>query len=486
MAEGGISARSLFNLFPKNLWAPKQKANDDAGSYTPVAQATREIPDGGLWPKENKAKASRPRKWSYSDLLTTDQAFWHCMSLVLGLGTLTIPYVLRELGWGGLVLLAMLAWVSAHTAKLLCVCIDYVPDDGRKGLVKVLNTYQDIGEAAYGEKGRRFVSFILYVDLVASSALFLIFIANNLNDIFPGRLSPTTWIIGTACTLLPTVWLKLQKLTFLSALGSYIMIILVLAILYAALSTAPESLEHNEYHWFRFKMGAVGNMIFAFAMHGTLLTIYRDMRTPADAPALFNKVYLAGYMLKLVVGATGYYLFAQNTSDQISLNLPIAWLKTGITLAVTLKKWLTYALPLEPVAVDLERDGERRSIRIRSGLVLLTVILAMGLPFFGLFQSLVGSLCAGFLVLLFPLVFYLKLYGNKISRREYGFNTGLLFVSCFLVALASYQALEEGLEMWKSQGDGAVLDIVSDGMSSVETSLLGEQVDAVQLDLNEN
>jgi hypothetical protein len=38
----------------------------------------------------------------------TRQAFWHCVTLVLGLGSLTIPYTLEEVPWAGLLVLAAL------------------------------------------------------------------------------------------------------------------------------------------------------------------------------------------------------------------------------------------------------------------------------------------------------------------------------------------------------------------------------------------
>ncbi|GBG24343.1 Amino acid transporter AVT1B [Hondaea fermentalgiana] len=488
----------LFKAFPRNFLGGKAKAHDDApspgsapgtpsgggpnsaGGSGSINSSSNEIPDEGLWPKGNKAKSNRPRKFSYGDMLSTQQAFWHCMTLVLGLGTLTIPYVLKELGWFGLVLLALLAWLSAYTAKLLCICIDYVPEaTAGRDVVKVLNTYPDIGEAAFGARGRTFVNYILYIDLVASSALFLVFIATNMAEMLPGLFTPSVWILVTGISLLPTVLLKLQKLTFLSAIGSYIMLALVVAVLYAAISTAPESLEKNEYHMARFQVQAAGNMIFAFAMHGTLLTIYRDMRSPNEAGALFDKVYATGYLLKFLVGATGYYLFAQNTSDQVTLNLPIPWLKTVITLAVTLKKWLTYALPLEPVAVELEQRSNGRSALIRVGLVVLTVIMAIFLPYFGLFQSLIGSLCAGFLVLIFPLAFYLKLYGKtNLSARSRFFHWALLILSVILVVLASYRSLEEAFMLW---WDTDAVVIPSDSVLGTGASVVPQDVkDAAQ------
>ena len=395
--------------------------------------------------------------------LTTSQAFWHCMSLVLGLGTLTIPYTLKKLGWAGLIVLAVIAVLSAHTAKLLCRCIE--ARTGASALKGRMENYPDIGEAAYGKAGRRLVEWILYVDLVASAALFLVFIATNLKGVFPNAgLGRIGWIVAVSLSLLPTVWLKLEKLSFLSVIGSFIMLALVFTVVYAAFSAAPETLDDNHYDFARMEFDAVGNIIFAFAMHGTLLTIYRDMRQPKDAEKLFNKVYLCGYILKFTVGVTGYYLFAQNTLDQITLNLPIPWLQRFITLAVTAKKWLTYALPLEPVAKAAERGdcfrsgkisalvipSKLRSVVIRTILVGSTAILAISIPFFGLFQSLVGSLCAGFLVLIFPILFYLKLFKSSMPRREYLFHAFLLGVACLLVGLSAQKSLKMAAAAWIS------------------------------------
>ena len=277
------------------------------------------------------------------------------MSLVLGLGTLTIPYTLKKLGWRGLIILALLAALSSHTAKLLCRCIDVRMDDEEKDVKGRLENYPDIGAAAFGSTGRRVVEWILYVDLIASAALFLVFIATNLMSTFPSvGFSRVSWILVVTTSLLPTVWLKLEKLSFLSIIGSLIMVTLVVTVIYAALSAAPETLSDNHYDMVHFELDALGNIIFAFAMHGTLLTVYREMKNPKDAEGLFDRVYMAGYVLKFTVGVTGYYLFAQNTMDQITLNLHVPWLQSFITLAVTLKKWLTYALPLEPVAKAAE------------------------------------------------------------------------------------------------------------------------------------
>jgi vesicular inhibitory amino acid transporter len=222
---------------------------------------------------------------------------------------------------------------------------------------------------------------------------------------------------------------------------------MVLAIVFTLFTSRTEHLPNlSEYRLARFETQAIGNQVFAFAMHGTLLTIYQDMRRPQDAEKMFDRVYLTGFLLKFIVGASGYFLFGMAVSDQITLDLPNPHMRVFITLAVTLKKWLTYALPLEPVARALE-DAPFRLSRIlsRSGLVLFTVLVALWLPHFGLMQSLIGSLCAGFLVLVFPVAFYLKIVPNhgKMDIMKYRV---LLVVSSILVWFAAVASVREAVE----------------------------------------
>ena len=385
--------------------------------------------------------------------ISTRQAFWHCMSLVLGLGTLTVPFTLHRLGWfAGLCILASLAWLSSHTSKLLCRCVDALEGAGlpaASGPSRAVKTYSDIGEAAYGLAGRRAVDVVLYVDLVASSALFLVFIATNLESLFPGvGLATERWIAVCAASLVPTVLMRLDGLASLSAFGSYVMVTMVLAIVTTLFLASDAALPApSEYRFARFETQAIGNQVFAFAMHGTLLTIYQDMKRPQDAERMFDRVYLTGFLLKFIVGASGYFLFAGRVSDQITLDLPSPAVRVFITLAVTLKKWLTYALPLEPVARALE-DAPLKLPRAasRSGLVLLTVLIALWLPHFGLMQSLIGSLCAGCLVLVFPVSFYLRIYGSSLAWRERAVYLALLAVSCVLVWLAAVASVREALQ----------------------------------------
>lgn len=74
------------------------------------------------------------------------------MNLVLGLGTLTVPHALKQLGYvGGIITLAFLAMLSSYTSKLLCRCVE----SSRKDSPEKKLTYSDLGDSAFGNFGRR-------------------------------------------------------------------------------------------------------------------------------------------------------------------------------------------------------------------------------------------------------------------------------------------------------------------------------------------
>lgn len=88
-----------------------------------------------------------------------------------GVGLLTTPYALQKGGWLSIMLLFVFANISFYTGILLKRCLDSGPG---------LQTYPDIGQAAFGMKGRIFVSvssFVIFFSLhFINAALILHFI----------------------------------------------------------------------------------------------------------------------------------------------------------------------------------------------------------------------------------------------------------------------------------------------------------------------
>ncbi|KAL0332076.1 UNVERIFIED_CONTAM: Amino acid transporter AVT1I [Sesamum calycinum] len=75
------------------------------------------------------------------------------MVTVLGVGILSIPYALSSGGWMSLILFFLIAGSTFYTGLLIQRCMDMDPN---------IRSYPDIGERAFGAKGRTFWSYSFF------------------------------------------------------------------------------------------------------------------------------------------------------------------------------------------------------------------------------------------------------------------------------------------------------------------------------------
>lgn len=75
--------------------------------------------------------------------------FYTGMNVLCGVGILSTPYAIKEGGWAGISVLFIFAILSLYTGILLRSCLDSQPG---------LETYPDIGQAAFGTWGRIAIS----------------------------------------------------------------------------------------------------------------------------------------------------------------------------------------------------------------------------------------------------------------------------------------------------------------------------------------
>ena len=75
------------------------------------------------------------------------------LNVLCGVGILTTCFGIKQAGWLSLLLLPLLGACSCYTGLLLKRCIDSSP---------TIETYPDIGRAAFGTPGRIFVSVCIF------------------------------------------------------------------------------------------------------------------------------------------------------------------------------------------------------------------------------------------------------------------------------------------------------------------------------------
>ncbi|GFP91848.1 vacuolar amino acid transporter 1 [Phtheirospermum japonicum] len=136
------------------------------------------------------------------------------INVLCGVGILSTPYAVKEGGWAGLSILFIFALLSYYTGILLRYCLDSQPG---------LETYPDIGQAAFGTTGRVAISIILYVDLYACCIEHIILESDNLSSLFPNAHlnlgvfelnSPHLFAVMMALAVLPTVFFGICTLLY--------------------------------------------------------------------------------------------------------------------------------------------------------------------------------------------------------------------------------------------------------------------------------
>lgn len=155
--------------------------------------------------------------------------------------------------------------------------------------------------------------------------------------------------------------------------------------------------------------------------------VEQSMRNRRD----WNKVITAGLtfcvLLYFLAAVPGYYVYGTASLSPIyeSLSDTNKGPKYASIIIITIHLILTTPILLTSFALDVEKmlkiNPEHRSFVVewslrfmfRGALIVVIAVIAIFVPFFGDFMSLLGAFSNCALVFIFPVVFYYKLTGVK-------------------------------------------------------------------------
>ena len=405
---------------------------------------------------------------------TTEQALANSVNILLGVGTLSVPYALKESGWTGLLVLLLLGATTNYTGKTLIRCqrrgslpmrtnfntYSDVNEDGAVQVVKkarrALTTYEDIGEAAFGEFGRSLISWVLYAELIGTCGLFFILEGDHLKLLFESTMqSKETLMLLAAGVMIPTTWLvDLSKLSLIGALGFVASVGLTGVVgfdLVKAL-TNPSGYEFPHtalVHYSTYPL-SFGLLAFVFAGHAVFPAIYTSMQKPEEYESMLDKTYGVVMTNCLLLGCAGYFLFGDKVSSEVTLDLPAGIISTIALGLITINPFAKFALTMDPVArgveekFDLDTSKEENLLparAARTGLGLFALFLAVELPYFGVAMSLVGAVLTLSVSLIFPTACYLKMFGDELDVKEKWLNYAIVGLGFLCVGSGTYSAV---------------------------------------------
>ncbi|KAK9127478.1 hypothetical protein Syun_016275 [Stephania yunnanensis] len=295
------------------------------------------------------------------------QAVMNGINALCGVGILSTPHALKEGGWLGLSVLIIFAVLAWYTGILLRRCLDSEPG---------LETYPDIGQAAFGTIGRIAISIILYAELYACCVEYIILEGDNLASLFPnaklslGGLvlnSRNLFALMTTLAVLPTVWLKdFRVLSFISAGGVIASLLVVLCLFWAGLvDHVGFQSKGSPFNLAGFPV-AIGIYGFCFSGHAVIPNIYSSMAKPSEYPSVLITCFTIVTLFSAGAASMGYVMFGESTLSQFTLNMPQALVASKIAIWTTVVNPFTNGsgriefggvITLKPLLLNCHPDG---------------------------------------------------------------------------------------------------------------------------------
>ncbi|KAH0777657.1 hypothetical protein KY290_009068 [Solanum tuberosum] len=346
------------------------------------------------------------------------------INVLCGVGILSTPYAVKEGGWAGLSLLFIFGVLSYYTGILLRYCLDSQPG---------LETYPDIGQAAFGTVGRIIISIILYVELYSCCVEYIILEGDNLSALFPNAHlnlgsyqldARHLFALVTTLAVLPTVWLRdLTVLSYISAGGVIASVMVVICLYWLGLVDHVGTQSKETVLNLSSLPVAIGLYGYCYSGHAVFPNIYTSLEKRSQFPAVLFTSFAIVTALYAGAAVMGYMMFGDSAESQFTLNLPTDLVASKIAFWTTIVNPFTkYALTMAPVAMSLEElipsnhtKSYMYSILIRTALVMSTLFVALTIPFFGFVMALIGSFFTMLVTLILPCACFLRILKGKTS-----------------------------------------------------------------------
>ncbi|KAF3649899.1 putative ycf20-like protein-like isoform 1 [Capsicum annuum] len=374
------------------------------------------------------------------------------INVLCGVGILSTPYAVKEGGWAGLSILFIFGVLSYYTGILLRYCLDSQPG---------LETYPDIGQAAFGTVGRIIISIILYVELYSCCVEYIILEGDNLSALFPNAHlnlggyqidARHLFALLTTLAVLPTVWLRdLTVLSYISAGGVIASVMVVICLYWLGLVDHVGTQSKETVLNLSSLPVAIGLYGYCYSGHAVFPNIYTSLEKRSQFPAVLFTSFVIVTVLYAGAAVMGYMMFGDSAESQFTLNLPTDLVASKIAFWTTIVNPFTkYALTMAPVAMSLEElipsnhaKSYMYSILIRTALVMSTLLVALKIPFFGFVMALIGSLFTMLVTLILPCACFLRILKGKTSPIQVSACILIIIVGSISAVFGTYSALSK-------------------------------------------
>ncbi|KAI5059465.1 hypothetical protein GOP47_0025784 [Adiantum capillus-veneris] len=316
------------------------------------------------------------------------RTFGNIIVSIVGTGVLGLPYTFRVSGWASGTLAVVVSAILSYYCMILLVNSRNKLEE--KGHADIL-TYGELGNEAYGSLGHTLVDIMVLV----SQCGFYWGVCGRSQGLHPSAYWQTFAMYWQ--------WEWCSRMMSAASVGSMV--------------------------WWHFEIGQ------AFI----LITI-----------------------LYVTFGLVSYFAFGDNTKDIITLNLPNDWstivVKVGLCIALT----FTFPVMMYPVHELVENKliastyfqkefAPRPMISkllldgVRGMTVLIVAAIAVMVPTFSMFISVVGSTVCAMMTFVFPAFFHLRVFKGSLPTWQWAVDVILIGAGLAFAVYGTYTTCLDGL-----------------------------------------
>ncbi|KAI9165646.1 hypothetical protein LWI28_017967 [Acer negundo] len=391
------------------------------------------------FPREDTPLIVKPKPLS-----SQFKTFANVFIAIVGAGVLGLPYTFKKTGWlMGLIMLFSVAALTYYCMMLLIFTrrkletplgsSSYSSSSsfGPNGFSRIAS-FGDLGFVVCGSIGRLSVDVMIVLAQAGFCVSYLIFIANTLVNVINSNESSSHKILGFLTPKALYIWgcfpfqlglNSIPTLTHLAPLSIFADIVDLGAMGVVMVEDVmifsknwPVLKAFGDFSVFSYGIGVA---VYAFEGIGMILPLESETKDQDK----FGKVLgLCMAFISIIYGsfgALGYFAFGEETKDIITTNLGAGLVSILVQMGLCINLFFTFPLMMNPVYEVMERRfcDSRYCIWLRWVIVLGVSLVALSVPNFADFLSLVGSSVCVVLGFVLPALFHLLVF-----RRELGWK----------------------------------------------------------------
>ncbi|XP_016457348.1 amino acid transporter AVT3B-like [Nicotiana tabacum] len=419
-----------------------------------------------VFEKNNKASSSShvlqipredtPLLAKNQHLSSPSKTFANVFIAIVGAGVLGLPYTFKRTGWiMGAIMLFSVAFLTYHCMMLLVFSRRKIESHLK---TSEISSFGDLGFAVCGPVGRFAVDAMIVLSQAGFCISYMIFIANTLAYCFNySKSNPSPKILGLppktvyiwSCFPFQLGLNSIPSLTLLAPLSIFADVVELGAMGVVMVEDVMVYLKSSHvleaFGGFSVFFYGLGVAVYAFEGVGMVLPLEAEMKDKAK----FGKILgLSMALISLMYGAfgvLGYFAFGEETKDIITTNLGQGWLSSLVQIGLCINLFFTFPLMMNPVYEVMERrfcEG-RYCLWIRWIVVLVVTFVALLVPNFADFLSLVGSSVCIILGFVLPALFHLIVFKDELRWHGLACDGAIIVMAAVFSVYGTFSSMLE-------------------------------------------